>query len=105
MCKAYRRDPSCARSPVSGSFHAPQRGYGHGSCAVSAGLFETGFEPGSVLVRHLQNLLARVLTHHVRMIFDDMRLDVRHELVVGLALDILPTRTVHDLHVDLLDRG
>ncbi len=36
------------------------------------------------------------------MILGDMRLDVRHQRVVGVAFDVFPTRTVHDLHVVLL---
>ena len=58
----------------------------------------------SVLVRHLQNLLSRVLADEIRVVGGDVRLDVLDQRVVGLAFDIRATRAVDDLHISLLDR-
>jgi hypothetical protein len=57
----------------------------------------------SVLVRHLQNLLPRVLADEIRVIGGDVRLDVLDQRIVGLTLDVRATRAVDDLHLSLLD--
>src|SRR5438105_15876475 len=58
----------------------------------------------SVLVRHLEDLLPRVLAHEVRVVGGDVRLDVLDQGVVGLALDVHSTRAMDNLHVGLLHR-
>lgn len=58
----------------------------------------------SVLVRHLQDLLPRVLADEIRVVGRDVRLDALDHRIVGLTLDALATRAMHDLHVSLLDR-
>ena len=55
-------------------------------------------------VRHLQDLLPRVLADHVRVVGSDVSLDVRDELVVGLTFDIRAARAMDDLQSSLLDR-
>src|SRR5207248_7098230 len=57
-----------------------------------------------VVVRHLEDLVARVLADQVGMVGADVSLDVLDELVVGGAFDVLATRTVNDLHEGLQSR-
>ena len=52
----------------------------------------------SVLVRHLEDLLSRVVANEIRMIGGDVRLDVLDQRVVGLAFDVFATRTVDNFH-------
>jgi GTP-binding protein len=55
-----------------------------------------------VVVGHAHDVLPRVFPNHFGMVGDDVRLDVLHELVVGLTLDVRSTRAMHDLHLGLL---
>src|SRR5436305_10131962 len=69
----------------------PQLGAGEREASSEPGL-ETGASwprpRRLVIVRHAQDLLARVLARQIRMIVLDVLLDVGDDLVVGLAVDV-----------------
>ena len=55
-----------------------------------------------VLVRHLHDLLPRVLADEIGVVGRDVRLDILDERVVGLAFDVCSARAVDNLHSSLL---
>lgn len=58
-----------------------------------------------VLVRHLHDLLSRVLADEVGMVGRDVSLDVLDQCVVGFAFNVRAARAVNNLHVSLLVVG
>jgi hypothetical protein len=55
-----------------------------------------------MVVRHLQNLLARILADELRMVSGEVRLHVLDDRVVGLAFHIHTAWTMDDFHDSLL---
>jgi hypothetical protein len=58
-----------------------------------------------VLVRHLQDLLPRVLAYEIRMIGGNVLFDLLDQHVLCLAFDVLAARAMDNFHGCLLEQA
>ena len=66
---------------------------------VTAAGRHSWFQRGSLLlVRHLQDLLSRVLADEIRMVGGNVSLDVRDHRIIRIAFHGLSARTIDDFH-------